>query len=155
MKYMLSVTVAVLLTASLGACVAACGGGDKSPTTPSTPTPTPSPAPVLQATLQIAASGTYSCVTGFCTALAWAVTNAGPGCATNTQIVFRAFGSDGAPGAAQLGVDIPMGLPGASLATYLWRPGVTVTLVSLGGFNDVRSAHTVFSGFQSHTNVSC
>jgi hypothetical protein len=113
------------------------------------------PAPILQATLQVAAQGSYSCITGFCTALSWAVSNAGPGCATNVQIVFRAFGSDGVPGSAQLGVDIPMGLPGASLATYSWRPGVTVTLVSLGGFNDVRSAHTVFRGFESHTNVAC
>jgi hypothetical protein len=142
----------------LCASVAACSGGN-SPTTPSvqTPTPTPTPAPpVIQAAnLQVAGSGTYSCVTGFCTALTWAVTNAGPGCATNTQIVFRAFGSDGAPGAVQLGVDIPMGLPGGSLATYVWRPGVTVSLVSLGGFNDVRSAHTVFRGFETHTNIGC
>jgi hypothetical protein len=83
------------------------------------------------------------------------VTNIGPGCATNTQVVFRAFGSDGAPGSIQLGVDIPMGLPRASLATFIWRPGVTETLVSPGGFNDVRSAHTVFRGFESHTNIAC
>jgi hypothetical protein len=145
------------LTLMLCACLAACtGGGNSTAPSPATPTPTPAPAPVIQAAnLQVAASGTYSCVTGFCTALTWAVTNAGPGCATNTQIVFRAFGSDGAPGAVQLGVDIPMGLPGGSLATYVWRPGVTVSLVSLGGFNDVRSAHTIFRGFETHTNTAC
>jgi hypothetical protein len=143
------------VTVMLCACLSACSGGNSSPTAP-TPTPTPAPAPVIQAaTLQIATSGTYSCVTGFCTALTWAVTNAGPGCATNAQIVFRAFGSDGAPGAVQLGVDIPMGLPGGSLATFVWRPGVTLSLVSLGGFNDVRSAHTVFRGFDTHSNVGC
>src|SRR4051812_33121903 len=148
------------LVVILCAGIAACGGGTSSPVAPSvattTATSTPAQAPVIQsATLQIVGSGTYSCVTGFCTALTWAVTNAGPGCATNTQIVFRAFGSDGAPGAVQLGVDIPMGLPGSSLATFLWRPGVTLTLASLGGFNDVRSAHTIFRGFESHTNTGC
>jgi hypothetical protein len=148
--------VKALLTMLLCASVAACGGTTTSPTIPLVSTPTPTPTLIIQtATIQIATSGSYSCVTGFCTALTWAVTNIGPGCAANTQIVFRAFGSDGAPGAVQLGVDIPMALPGGSLATFLWRPGVTLSLVSLGGFNDVRSAHTVFRGFETHTNVGC
>jgi hypothetical protein len=81
------------------------------------------------------------------------VTNLGPGCATNVQVVTRAYGSDG--NGIQLGVDIPMGLPGGTLSTFLFRAGTTVTLQSLGGFNDVRSAHTAFKTSITWTDVAC
>jgi hypothetical protein len=144
----------VLAGVVIALCASACGGDTN--TSPSAPGQTsPGPTPIAAANFQVASSGSFSCVTGFCTALTWAITNAGPGCATNTQVIFRAYGSDGVPGSIQLGIDIPMGLPGASLATFVWRPGVTETLVSLGGFNDVRSAHTVFRAFETHTNIAC
>jgi hypothetical protein len=121
-----------------------------------TSTSTTGPTHVPTATIQFASSGSYSCVTGSCSSLVWTATNAGPDCAIDTTIVFRAFGSDGAPGAVQLGIDIPMGMQGGgSLSTYRWLPGVTITLVSLSGFNDVRSAHTVFRGFETHTDTYC
>ena len=107
-----------------------------------------------KASMQVASpTATFTCVTGFCAALTFPVTNLGPGCANNVQVITRAYGSDG--NGAQLGVDIPMGLPGGSLSTFLFRVGTTVTLQSLGGFNDVRSAHTVFKTFISSTDVAC
>jgi hypothetical protein len=109
---------------------------------------------VVRANIQIASpTATFFCVTGLCTALTFPVTNSGPGCATNVQVVDRAFGGDG--NGPQLGVDIPMGLPGGSLATFLFRPGTTVTLQSLNSFNDVRSAHTVFRASITWTDVAC
>lgn len=132
----------------------ACGGS--SPTTP-TPQFVPPPAvvtPVIQhANIQAAASGTTVCFTGLCTSLTWTVTNNGPGCATNLQAVFRAFGSDGA--GPQLGVDIPMALNGGSLRSVLFRVGTSITLENVSPFNDVRSAHTVFKFFGAWTDVAC
>jgi hypothetical protein len=90
----------------------------------------------------------FTCVTGLCTALTFPVTNTGPGCATNVQVIDRAFGSDG--NGPQLGIDIPMGLP-----TFVFRVGATVTLQSLSSFNDVRSAHTVFKASITWTDVAC
>lgn len=109
---------------------------------------------LVKANVQLASStATFSCVTGFCTALTFPVTNLGPGCANGVQVVTRAYGSDG--NGIQLGVDIPMGLPGGSLSTFLFRVGTTVTLQSLGGFNDVRSAHTAFKTSITWTDVAC
>ena len=109
---------------------------------------------VARANVQLASNtANFVCVTGFCTALTFPVTNAGPGCATNTQVVTRAYGGDG--NGPQLGIDIPMGLPGGSLSTYLFRPGVTVTLQSVTGFNDVRSAHTVFKTSITWNDTAC
>lgn len=98
-------------------------------------------------------SAIYRCVRGYCDSLTYPVMNLGPGCATNVQVTTRAYGSDG--NGAQLGVDIPMGLPGGSLATFYFGVGTTVTLQSLGGFNDVRSAHTVFKSSITWTDVAC
>jgi hypothetical protein len=98
-------------------------------------------------------TATFVCVTGLCSSLTFPVTNDGPGCATNVQVVTRAYGSDG--NGIQLGVDIPMGLPGSSLATFVFRVGTSVTLQSIASFNDVRSAHTVFNSFITWTDVAC
>jgi hypothetical protein len=133
-----------------------CGGGS-SPSTPTptpTPTPAPAPAPIASANLQwVPSQGVYSCFTGQCTSLTVPIINVGPGCATNVQVTVRAFGSDG--DGAQLGVDIPMGLPGGALTNVYFGVGTTVTIQNLGPFNDVRSAHTVFKAFASATNVVC
>jgi hypothetical protein len=133
----------------------ACGGS--TPTTPTqavTQTAPPAPAPISKADIELASStAVFSCITGLCTSLTYPVRNLGPGCATNAQIVTRAYGSDG--NGIQLGVDIPMGLPGGSLSTFFFRPGTSVTLQSIGPFNDVRSAHTAFKSFISWTDVAC
>ena len=109
---------------------------------------------IATANVQLASStANFTCVTGLCTSLTFPVTNLGPGCATNAQIVTRAYGSDG--NGIQLGVDIPMGLPGGSLSSFLFRVGTTVTLQSIGTFNDVRSAHTAFKTSITWTDVAC
>lgn len=136
-------------------------GNDKAPTAPTPPVQTPVvPAPVPQpppkANLQAPDQPVLSCVTGFCSSLTVSVTNTGPGCATAINLVARAYGADGAPGAAQLGADIPLRLStGGSLPTFIWKPNVTMLLTSISGFFDVRSAHTVFRISDSHTDVAC
>jgi Abnormal spindle-like microcephaly-assoc'd, ASPM-SPD-2-Hydin len=109
---------------------------------------------VVKANVVLASStANFTCITGFCTALTFPIVNSGPGCASNVQVVTRAFGSDG--NGIQLGIDIPMGVPGGSLSTFLFRVGTSVTLQSLGGFNDVRSAHTAFKTSITWTDVAC
>lgn len=145
--------------------LSACGGhtvtsptsrtSDRIETAPTPPPAPPLPPTVPPATFQNASDGSGTCTTGYCYNLLWEVTNAGPGCATDTAIIFRAFGDDGKPGAPQLGIDIPMELPGASLRAYVWKPGVTLTLRSAIRFNDIRSAHTKFRMFESHRDVVC
>lgn len=145
--------------------LSACGGHTVTSPSPETggqteTAPTPPPAPPLpptipSATFQNSLNGSGTCTTGSCYNLLWEITNVGPGCATDTTIIFRAFGDDGKPGAPQLGIDIPMELPGASLKGYVWRPGVTLTLRSAVRFNDIRSAHTTFQMFESHMDVAC
>jgi hypothetical protein len=146
---------------ALALWVAACDGLSRpAPTTPSmpaaqTPTAPQPPAAPPRANLQAVGVPAYSCTTGYCTSLAHEVTNLGPGCATDVNLVFRAYGNNGAPGAPQLGLEIPMGLRGAALATYVWKPGETLLLVSLSGFSDVRSAGTVFRFTETHTDIFC
>lgn len=147
---------------ALTLCVAACGGtSTPAPTTPSMPpaqtpaAPPPAAAPPPKANLQAVGVPVYSCTTGYCTSLAHEVTNIGPGCATDINLVFRAYGNNGAAGAPQLGLPIPMGLRGESLATHKWKPGETLLLVSLSGFSDVRSANTVFRFTETHTDIVC
>jgi hypothetical protein len=82
------------------------------------------------------------------------VTNLGPGCATNVQVVTRFYGGDG--NGPQLGIDVPMGLAGGgSLTSSFLRVGTTVTLQNLIPFNDIRSAHTVFKPSITWTDVAC
>jgi hypothetical protein len=112
-----------------------------------------SPAPA-KANIQVASSTIgFVCVTGLCASATFPITNLGPGCATNTRVITRAYGADG--NGAQLGVDIPMGLPGTALTAYLFRPGSTVTVQSIGTFNDVRSVHTVFKADITWTDIAC
>ena len=109
---------------------------------------------VAKANIQLASStGTYSCVTGLCTSFTYPVSNLGPGCATNVQVITRFFGADGS--GPQLGIDVPMGMLGGSLATMLFRPATTITLQNQVSFNDIRSAHTVFKPFITWTDVAC
>lgn len=147
MKYLL-IAVAVL---SLSACGA---DAPAAPTTTTVIVAAPTPAPILKANVQLASStATFSCVTGLCLTLTFPITNLGPGCATTIQVTDRAFGSDGA--GPQLGVDIPMGLPGSSLATLVLRPGGTVTLENIASFNDIRSNHTVFKASIAWKDTGC
>jgi hypothetical protein len=109
---------------------------------------------LARANIQVASStGTYSCLTGLCTQFTYAIANSGPGCATNVQVTTRFFGSDGS--GPQLGIDVPMGLPGGSLSATLFRPGATATLVNTISFNDIRSAHTIFRSFITWTDTAC
>jgi hypothetical protein len=139
--------LALMLTA------VACGGSTLTSPTP-VPNPAPAPASILPATIEwVPSQGVYSCVTGLCTSLTVPITNIGPGCGTNVQVTVRAYGGDG--DGIQLGVDIPMGLQGGSLATLFFKVGTTVTIQNLAPFNDVRSAHTAFKAFATSTNVTC
>jgi len=109
---------------------------------------------LAKANIQLSGStGTYYCVTGLCTSFTYPVTNLGPGCANSVQVTTRFYGADGS--GPQLGIDVPMDLPGGGLATYLFRVGTTVTLQNLIPFNDIRSAHTVFRVFATWTDVAC
>jgi hypothetical protein len=109
---------------------------------------------LLKADIHLAGStGLYSCFVGVCTSFTYPITNTGAGCATNIQVITRFFGSDG--NGIQLGIDVPMYLPGGSFSTFVFRPGATVTIQNLGPFNDIRSAHTAFKVFPTWTDVSC
>jgi hypothetical protein len=125
----------------------------------SSPAPTPSaaavPAVLPKASIQLASTTlSFGCFTGLCTSLTFPVKNLGSGCSVGVQVVTRAFGSDG--NGIQLGVDIPMGLPGASLANHVFRPGEVTTLVNVATFNDVRSAHTAFkTSITQGTDIAC
>src|SRR5438552_13389168 len=124
---------------------------------PAAPTPpqaasVPAPAPISPANFQYG-SGTLLCLTGFCSSFTMALTDVGPGCATNVRATVWWYGADGAvllPNTPS----IPMGAPGG-LSAYTFRPGMTIVLTSLGGFNDVRSAHTVYEPAVTWTNVAC
>jgi hypothetical protein len=100
-----------------------------------------------------AASATFSCVTGMCVTLTYPITNVGRACATNVQVVTRAYGSDG--DGPQLGFDIPMGVRSGSLAALVLRPGTTLTVQSIAPFDDVRSASTVMRPTIRWTDVPC
>lgn len=124
----------------------ACGSSPSAPssTTPAQTVPTTQvPAPLPSAHISLASNTlVFTCFTGLCTSLTFPVTDDGPGCGVGVSVVTRAYGSDG--NGPQLGVDIPMGLPGASLANHVFHPGEVVTLANIAPFNDVRSAHTAF-----------
>lgn len=142
----------------LACCLVGCNAcGADSPASPAPVVAAPvvtAPPPIAAASITwIEAQGSYGCFTGLCNLLTVPVVNLGPGCATNVQVTIRAFGSDG--NGIQLGIDIPMGLPGGSLATLYWPSGSTFTLQNISPFNDVRSAHTVFKIFPTWTNVAC
>lgn len=141
-----------------GACT-----GD-SPSTPTTPTPTPAPstpapapapppAPILPANLRAQGPINVVCRTGLCSEAVVTVANTGSGCATGAVARVRFFGGDGA--GPQLGIDVPMGMPGGSLAAYVFRPGSTLQLVNLISFNDVRSAHTVYRLDVTWRDIAC
>jgi HYDIN/CFA65/VesB family protein len=109
---------------------------------------------LLRANLQLASStGTYFCLTGLCTSFTYPITNLGPGCATNVQVITRFYGGDG--NGPQLGIDVPMGMAGGSLSSFFFGPGSTVTVQNLIPFNDIRSAHTVFKPAITWTDVGC
>lgn len=136
----------------------ACGGS--SPTTPTSTAisnpavTTPTPAPIPRADVELASQTlTFSCVTGLCTSLTFPIINRGPGCATNIVVTTRAFGSDG--NGIQLGVDIPMYAPGFSLPSGIMKSGITLPLLNVSSFNDVRSAHTVFKTNITFNSVAC
>jgi len=137
--------------------VSACGG-----TTPTVPTPAPAPAPtapapppvlpvppqpILKATLDINEL-VLTCVRGYCFSAEAVVSNYGPGCAANVHTSIRWYGADGAirlPNSP----DVPM-----TDIAFL-RAGARIHIYSLGGFNDVRSAHTVYSPVGSWEDVRC
>jgi len=110
-------------------------------------------AAAVHADIQPAASGTSVCFTGLCTSFTFAITNAGPGCATNVQVITRFYGGDG--NGPQLGIDVPMILPGGSLSSTFFRVGTAVTVANSIPFNDVRCAHTVFRPTITWTDVAC
>lgn len=112
------------------------------------------PAPPSPPTFQTLGSPLLSCVTGFCATLTQQVVFNGPGCVTAANFVYRAYGNNGAPGSAQLGYDIPL-RGSQSLATYIWKPGASMLVTSMGGFVDVRSANTVFQFSETHADVAC
>jgi hypothetical protein len=156
---MTSGTGCVLLIAVLAS---ACGGSTAPSPTPnqaSTPTGTPAPAPgtitpMAKASIQLSSStGLYDCVTGVCVSFTYPVENFGPGCATNVQVVTRFYGGDG--NGAQIGADVPMGMPGGSLPSVFFGVGTTVNLQNVAPFDDIRSAHTGFRVFSTWTNVTC
>jgi hypothetical protein len=99
------------------------------------------------------ASGDIVCQGTQCTSFTYTIQNVGVGCATSVTVVTRFYGADGA--GPQLGIDVPMGLPGGSLATFLFRPGASATIQNLAPFNDVMSAHTTFRPFFTWTDVVC
>ena len=145
------------LLSALAVAFALAGCTSGQPTAP-TPFPSPirTPTPQLFLPANVVSTSdtpTFSCATGTCYTLTFAVTNAGAGCATNTRVITRAYDRDG--NGIQLGADIPMGLPDSSLATFLFRPGVTVTLQNIAPFNDVRSAHTAFRSTITWVDTQC
>lgn len=93
------------------------------------------------------------CRTGLCSEAVVTVANSGTGCATGAVATVRFFGGDGA--GPQLGIDVPMGMPGGSLTNYVFRPGATLQLVNLISFNDVRSAHTVYRLDVAWRDIAC
>jgi hypothetical protein len=137
--------------------IAVACGGSKTPTTPTpavtTPAPAPAPAPILHANMLAAPTGTTTCRTGLCVAFTTSISNGGPGCATNVQVIARWYGADGAVPLPNV-PDIPMGAPGG-LANLFFRVGDTAIISALGSFNDVRSAHTVYRFFATWTDVAC
>lgn len=110
-------------------------------------------AAAVRANVQAAASGTTGCFTGLCTLFTFSITNVGPGCATNVQVITRFYGGDG--NGPQLGIDVPMILSGGSLSSFFFRVGTSVTVTNSIPFNDVRSAHTVFRPSITWTDVAC
>jgi hypothetical protein len=139
---------------SLALCAVGCGSG-----APTAPTPTPPPVVVVPAPTPIAAAnfqygeGSLVCQTGFCFSFTMMLTNVGPGCASNVNAIVSWYGADGAIPLPNT-PSIQMGAPGG-LTTYLFRPGQSLLLTSTTGFNDVRSAHTVYRANATWTNVRC
>lgn len=139
----------------VGLCVvmAACGSDSPVSTAPTSAAPqVVAPPPILAANF-IYGSGTLFCVTGFCSSFTMALTNSGPGCAAGVVAYVAWYGQDGAEPLPNTPT-IPMGYPGG-LANVTFRPGTTIVITSLGGFNDVRSAHTVYRAFATWNNVAC
>jgi len=110
-------------------------------------------AAVARANIQAGSTGTSGCFTGLCTSFTFPITNSGPGCATNVQVITRFYGGDG--NGPQLGIDVPMILPGGSLSGFFFRVGTSVIVQNSIAFNDVRSAHTVFRPSITWTDVAC
>jgi hypothetical protein len=108
---------------------------------------------VVRANVQSVGSGTYVCFTGLCTSFTYTIANAGPGCATNVQVITRFYGSDGA--GPQLGIDVPMGATSGSLSSFLFKSGSSTTVQNLVFFNDIRSAHTIFRPSITWTDTPC
>jgi hypothetical protein len=109
---------------------------------------------LLKANITLASNtGTYICSTGLCTSFQYAITNTGPGCASNVSVVTRFYGSNG--NGPQLGIDVPMFAPGQTLSNILFRVGTTVTVQNTINFNDIRSAQTVFRAFITWNDVPC
>jgi len=118
------------------------------------PAPAPPPAPTIAvADIQAADGGTTLCRSGYCESFTTTISNVGRGCARNVQVLVRWYGSDGAVPLPNV-PDIPMGAPGG-LSTYIFRPGTYAVITSLGGFTDVRSAHTVYRTVITWSNVAC
>ena len=161
MKKILHTTAMRLGGGVMAACLlSACGStpGAPTPTTPVTPAiATPAPAPVVpaiqKADMELAAEGTTICRTGFCSSFTTTVTDLGPGCATHLAVLVRWVGGDG----KQLPntPDIQMGALGAPLSAHFFRPGETLIIQSLAGFNDVRSANTHYTYLTTWDNVAC
>jgi hypothetical protein len=160
MKFLkLSVVSAfVVLSFACGGGDSKSGGGTGNPAAPTpapapAPTPPPAPAPIAKADLRIASQAVITCFTGLCTSMRMSITDVGPGCATNVRVVVRWYGSDGAAVLPNT-PDIPMDAPGG-LANVFFRVGDVVAIESVGTFNDVRSAHTVYRAFADWTDVAC
>ena len=136
---------------ALTLCLAGCGSD-----TPAAPTPAPvyipPPAPILAANFQYG-GGSLVCQTGFCFSFTMELTNVGPGCATNVNAIVSWYGADGAIPLPNT-PNIQMGAPGG-LSGYFFRPGQSLLLTSTTGFNDVRSAHTVYRASATWTSVAC
>ena len=108
--------------------------------------------PLPKANIQTATGGSYACYTGYCVEMTFPIVNLGPGCARDTTVVSRAYGNNG--NGPQLGVDIPMDV-GGGLRFITIYPNQTVWLYSMTGFNDVRSAFTVFRNTITWRDVPC
>jgi hypothetical protein len=134
--------------------LAACSGDSPTSSTRSTTTTTTTipPAPISAASFTYG-DGSLVCERGFCFSFTMQLTNLGPGCASQVNTIVSWYGADGAIPLPNT-PSIQMGAPGG-LTNYVFRPGQSLLLTSTTGFNDVRSAHTVYRASSTWTNVRC
>lgn len=90
----------------------------------------------------------YTCIPEYCYDMVVPIVNTGDGCAVDPNVVMQAYGGGGAGPA--IGVPVPLLGYG-----YFFRPGQTIRLRSMSGFNDVRSVNTKFKATISWRDVPC